>query len=47
MCEEKSHGKVSLLSFLFCNENAKLWFRVDQEMISWQTGLRQMLPSRS
>lgn len=46
MCDEKANGEVSLLS-VCCNENAKLWFRVDQEMTSWQTGLGHILPGRA
>lgn len=35
-----------LYSFLFCKTNAKLWFRVDQEIIFWQTGVRHIVVGR-
>lgn len=37
----------SLCSLFAAMKNAKLWFRVDQEMTSWQTGLRHILPDRA
>lgn len=36
-----------LYSLSAAMKNAKLWFRVDQEMTSWQTGLRHILPGRA
>lgn len=39
---------VKFLFFLYVAiKNAKLWFRVDQEITSWQTRLRHILPGRA